>query len=320
MRSELVEYHSKGKFITSAFIDVNGVPMLLSATILGDVDDRSQMDPANSPMLVIGQRLDDGIVENIATTYLLKDVMIGARAPTNAAAVEIKDDRGRRLVEALARWNSPNRGQVAPDDFIAIAEEYGFIHELGAFVLKSACDTLKICGELPIAINVSPIQLQDPGLCEKFQKIISDAGVRPEMIEIELTENVLVATPVLAKARLAQLSEAGFTISLDDYGTGFSSLGYLREFPFDKVKIDRSFVRGCGVDESKLQVLRSLSLLANAYDLAIVAEGVETTEQADFLRLMGYDFLQGFHFGRPMAMDVLGRVLSAERLAKAKTA
>lgn len=224
------------------------------------------------------------------------------------------------LVEALARWKSPTRGLVSPDEFVAIAEEYGFIHELGAFVLQSACAALRESCRVPIAVNVSPVQLQDPALCEKFQQIIADAGVDPEMIEIELTENVLVSNPALAKSRLQQLSDAGFRISLDDYGAGFSSLGYLREFPFDKVKIDRSFVRDCDLEKSKHQVLRSLSLLANAYDLKIVAEGVETAEEARFLSLMGYDYLQGYHFGRPAHVDMLIGLGPKEQNLAAETA
>lgn len=224
------------------------------------------------------------------------------------------------MLEVLARWNSPARGQVAPDEFIAIAEEYGFIHELGMFVLKSACDSFSANGRIPIAVNVSPIQLQDTNLCEKFAEIVARARVPASMIEIELTENVLIANPGLAKARLQQLSDAGFKISLDDYGTGFSSLGYLREFPFNKVKIDRSFVHGCGLDTSKSKVLQSLSLLAKAYDLKIVAEGVETEQEARLLRLIGYDFLQGFHFGRPMCSNSLAELHSTGAVRSAETA
>lgn len=208
-------------------------------------------------------------------------------------------------LEALARWKSEKHGQVPPAQFIQIAEEFGFIHDLGYFVLQSACEAITQAGHSPIAINLSPIQLQDPDICEKFLAILDKAGVSPDLIEIELTERVLISNPTLAKARLQDLSEAGFAISLDDYGTGFSSLAYLKEFPFNKVKIDRQFVAECGHDDAKNQILQSLSLLAGAHDLSVVAEGVETRQQADFLRLMGYDLLQGFYFAKPMEHGLL---------------
>ncbi len=561
IRSELILGHGSGKYVTSAFVNLNGSPVLLSATLLGEVDDRSLMDPATSPMIIIGHRLDDGFIEDMAAKFLLRDMTLQASFPEGKAAVEISDKAGRsggflfwtpsqpgfatariaalpltlvfmafvalmalisiraermtarairseldaetdrltglynshginkhldseacriaartgalailffdlngfktindqaghaagdfvlkdvaarfasklhrqaRLariggdelvcvlkgpftdsdvhnfavsllrtletpvvfekvefsvsaavgyaiakaddpvvpevlvrradiamykaksdglrhplaytpefeierkrrmallgdlesglrngevyieyqpiisahdgevatLEALARWRNPARGQVPPDEFIAIAEEYGFIKELGLFVLQSACESFNANGRIPIAINVSPTQLQDSSLSLKFQEIVAKAGVPAGMIEIELTENVLVANPALARTRLQELSDAGFKITLDDYGTGFSSLGYLREFPFNKFKVDRSFVKDCGLEMSKYQVLQSLSLLAKAYDLKIVAEGVETIQEADLLRLIGFDFLQGFCFGRPMS-------------------
>jgi len=210
-----------------------------------------------------------------------------------------------QLVEALVRWTSKEFGPMSPAVFIPIAEASGLISKLGAYVFRQACEDMVTMPGLKVSINVSPVQLRDPMLVKRFLGIAEHTGASPKRIEIELTEGIVVSHPEIAREKLMQLKQAGFSISLDDFGTGFSSIGYLRQLPFDKLKIDRSFVMDLETDPESAALMLSIASLGRALNLSVVAEGVETDEQAKLVHLAGCDLMQGYLFSKPLPFDEL---------------
>jgi len=203
---------------------------------------------------------------------------------------------GKALVgaEALVRWSHPFRGPVSPLDFIGVAEERGLIKQLGAWVLREACQTLAAL-DLPwIAVNVSAVQFRDPGFCDLVLDLLQELRISPERLQIEITESLLLeAADDVAKA-LLKLRFAGVRIALDDFGTGYSSLQYLHRYKVDKIKIDRSFVQRLGTSDGSGAIVRAMLYLASAFGLTVTAEGVETANQAHHLAAFGCEELQGF--------------------------
>ena len=222
------------------------------------------------------------------------------------------EDHKIKSVEALLRWKHKTMGAVPPDVFIPIAEHSKLIEHLGDLVLESICKDFGPETSHTISINVSPVQLNDPHLAKRFVDVLSAHGMSPSQIEVELTESVLVDDFDKAKIRLEELNQAGFRINLDDFGTGFASMGYLHTLPFNKIKIDKSFVSVIGKDDGHNKLLQAMSLLGDALELSVVAEGVETESQAKMLRLLGFEYLQGWHFGRPMTCEALNEVLNEQ--------
>lgn len=208
--------------------------------------------------------------------------------------------------EALLRWHHPQRGWVPPGEFIPIAEECGLIGEIGQFVLQTAC--AEAAGwELPyrIAVNLSPAQFRQQDLAQAILAIAQGAGLDPSRLELEVTEGVLIGDAGRALAILRQLRSYGMRIALDDFGTGYSSLSYLRRFPFDVLKIDRSFVQALGKDAGADAIVRMVVALGHSLNLDVIAEGVETPEQLAHLREQACGQVQGFLLGRPApAADV----------------
>jgi diguanylate cyclase (GGDEF)-like protein len=194
--------------------------------------------------------------------------------------------------EALARWDSLEFGSVSPAVFIPVAEETGLIHDIGRFIVDQACRDLVRWPGYRMAINVSPVQLRDPSFAADLGAMVHRHGLSPERFELELTEGILVNNPTIAKRKLALLKEHGFTLALDDFGTGFSSIGYLRQFPFDILKVDRSFVRDVGINASANALIQSLVSLGDALGLSVIAEGIENEDQLKLLRLIQCEFLQ----------------------------
>ena len=209
-----------------------------------------------------------------------------------------------RLVkaEALARWTSATVGAVPPDRFIAIAERGGMIVELGRVLLRRICRDLVADPELRVSVNVSPLQLQAQGFVRELESVLAEHGVGHDRIELELTEGLAVENAELAAYKLDLLQDLGFETSLDDFGTGFSSIGYLRRLPFDTLKIDRSFVSAFEEGCSNLQMVNSIVLMGHSLGKTVICEGVETAAQAEILHGLGCDLLQGYHFGRPMPL------------------
>lgn len=243
-----------------------------------------------------------------------KQIDDALRAALNAEEVEVyyqpivNSQSGKmELVEALVHWESRDLGHMSPAEFIPIAEESGLIGTLGTYVFRKVCNDLVKQPDLKASINMSPVQLLDPLLVENLMSIIEQTGVDTKRIELELTEGIVVSHPDLAREKLAVLNAAGFSIVLDDFGTGFSSIGYLRQLPFDKLKIDRSFINGVETNVESLNLMESIASLGRALDLTVVAEGVETAEQANLAHLAGCNQIQGFYFSEPLPIEELVR-------------
>lgn len=209
------------------------------------------------------------------------------------------------MMEALVHWDSKSLGRMSPAEFIPIAEESGLIGALGTYVFQKVCQDLVENPDLKVSINMSPVQLLDPLLVESLLSIVEQTGVKTGRIELELTEGIVVSHPDLAREKLNALKAAGFSIVLDDFGTGFSSIGYLRQLPFDKLKIDRSFISGVETNVEALNLMKSIASLGRALHLSVVAEGVETAEQANLAHLAGCNQIQGYYYSGPMPIGDL---------------
>ena len=199
-------------------------------------------------------------------------------------------------VEALLRWHHLDRGWLAPAAFVPIAEETGLIHDLGRWVLGQACAVARDWPDLSVAVNLSPVQFRTRGFAGDVLAIVTKAGVKPEQIELEVTESILLDNDDLVRDAIAYLRTAGFRVALDDFGTGYSSLSYLRDFQVDKLKIDRSFTNGIGEANDAAAIIEAVIRLGHAMGLLVTAEGVETPEQRAFLEAAGCNELQGFLF------------------------
>ncbi len=211
--------------------------------------------------------------------------------------------------EALIRWNHPQRGLVSPGTFIPLAEEIGFIVPMGEWVIREACATAAGWpGNSRVAINISAVQFRNPGLLQVIIGALASSGLDPTRLEIEITETVLLQNKDTTLAVLHQLRALGVRIALDDFGTGYSSLTYLQCFPFDKIKIDRSFVKDITENTGSLNIVRAVAALASGMGMTATAEGVETREQLDSITSEGCTEMQGFLFSRPLPAREIERL------------
>jgi diguanylate cyclase (GGDEF)-like protein len=227
----------------------------------------------------------------------------------------IIDFADRRIIgaEALLRWQHPERGLLAPAEFISIAEESGLIGQIGEWVLHQACDVAASWPEhVVIAVNLSPLQFRDPGLLEMIEHALAAAGMAPGRLELEITETTVLETSSQTVDALWALHRRGVRVALDDFGTGYSSLSYLRRFPFDKIKIDRSFIRDLGYEKDDSSIILAIIGLAERMNMVVTAEGVETPEQAELLTSYGCAQAQGFLFHRPMPASAIAAVIAAD--------
>jgi diguanylate cyclase (GGDEF)-like protein len=215
-------------------------------------------------------------------------------------------------VEALVRWNRPGHGLVPPDEFIPVAEQSGFIRELGAWVLNEALRQLsawKSAQTVPahfyVSVNLSAAQITDTNLVSTIQDAVAAHGLEPAELTLEMTETALIADVALMLATVDALAAAGISLSIDDFGTGYSSLARLRHLPAKQLKVDRSFVAGLTTDKRDAALVAAVIGLAHEFGMTCVAEGVETAEQFDHLRRLGCDFAQGYLLGRPMPAAAL---------------
>jgi diguanylate cyclase (GGDEF)-like protein len=229
--------------------------------------------------------------------------------------VSLKDD-AILAFEALIRWNHPRRGFVSPADFIPIAEETGLINEIGGWVLETATRQARSWpADVAVAVNVSPVQVR-PQLRAKVVRALDRSGILPDRLLLEITEGVFLNDSEQTGAVLNDLRALGVRFAMDDFGTGYSSLSYVRKFPFDKIKIDQSFVRGLSDDAESMAIVRAVTNLCRDLGMMTTAEGVETEDQARILRELGCDTAQGYFFGRPMrAADTLS-LFSAKKSAR----
>ncbi|MGZ8288640.1 MAG: putative bifunctional diguanylate cyclase/phosphodiesterase [Telluria sp.] len=208
-------------------------------------------------------------------------------------------------MEALIRWNHPELGMVAPGRFIGVAEDTGLIVPIGAWVMRAACAQNRAwqdagLGKLRVAVNLSARQFGSPELLDNIRAVLLETGISPECLEIELTESLFMSDVTLAVELLHSMKALGINLSIDDFGTGYSSLSYLSRFPIDVLKIDRSFVSAITRDARDAALVASIINLAHNLKLAVIAEGVETPEQLDYLRRHGCDEMQGYLASRPL--------------------
>jgi diguanylate cyclase (GGDEF)-like protein len=211
--------------------------------------------------------------------------------------------------EALIRWNHPDKGMISPAAFIPLAEETGFIVPMGEWVIREACATAaKWPGDLSVAVNISAAQFRGCGLMQVIVGALATSGLHPSRLEIEITETVLLQNRETTLAVLRQLRELGIRIAMDDFGTGYSSLTYLQCFPFDKIKIDRSFVKDITENAGSLNIVRAVAALARGMGMTATAEGVETREQLERITSEGCNEMQGFLFSRPLPAHEIERL------------
>jgi diguanylate cyclase len=223
-----------------------------------------------------------------------------------------------RSAEALIRWVHPSRGLVSPADFIPLAEECGLIVAIGGWVIREACRQARAWQEegvpsLRISVNLSASQFREVGLVDSIRRALDDVGLPARFLEVELTESAVMSDPEQSVAILEQLSAMGVLVSVDDFGTGYSSMSYLRRFPIDKLKIDRVFINEIASRPEDASIVRAIVSLAHSLNLKVVAEGVETLAQLDFLKTAGCDEYQGYHYSRPLPADQFQRLIRDAR-------
>jgi c-di-GMP-specific phosphodiesterase len=216
--------------------------------------------------------------------------------------------------EALLRWEHSDLGAVSPVEFIPLAEELGLVGQLGEFVMSQALAQAKAWDDagigVPIAVNMSPSQLADPGVVDEILGAVRRSGVRSELIYLEITESAVMENPELARRLLMELGDAGIRAVIDDFGTGHSSIARLSELPVSGVKIDRSFLARLGVDSAATRIVAAVVDLAHAFGLSVTAEGVESPAALQVLEVLGCDQAQGFLFGRPSPPERIAELLA----------
>jgi EAL domain-containing protein (putative c-di-GMP-specific phosphodiesterase class I) len=214
--------------------------------------------------------------------------------------------------EALLRWHHPHRGRVPPSTFIPLAEDSGLIVPIGEWVLREACREAATWPKpLQVAVNLSPVQFQHGDLVGLVRSVLLETGLAPGRLELEITENVLIGDFTSAVAILRRLKLLGVRIAMDDFGTGYSSLSYLQSFPFDRIKIDKTFISNLDHNPQSVAIIRAVIGLGRGLELPVVAEGVETKSQLEFLTREACDEVQGYFVGRPLPIedyaDLVGR-------------
>ena len=219
--------------------------------------------------------------------------------------------------EALVRWRHPVRGLVQPSEFIPIAESSGLIVEIGEWILRTACaEAASWPAPIKVAVNLSPVQLTTNNLVEVVTDALSAANLDPARLELEIIESTLLGNTEPVLRTLWSLKKLGIEIAMDDFGTGYSSLGYLRKFPFDKIKVDRSFVTDMSAEKESIAIVRAVVGLATGLGITTVGEGVETIEQLDSLRAEGCEQAQGYYFSQPRPASELQAMFEQARQAQ----
>jgi diguanylate cyclase (GGDEF)-like protein len=231
------------------------------------------------------------------------------------------DDESIIGFEALARWNHASKGFVPPSEFIPIAEDTGMITGIGEWALMQACRKIAtLPGDLKLAVNLSPVQFSAPDLVEVVQRALGTSQLAAHRLILEITESLLLENDEHTMSILTKLRNLGVSIALDDFGTGYSSLSYLRKFPFDHIKIDRSFVTDMTTQGDQIAIIQAVLSISRALGMSVTAEGIETAVQRDFLKALGCDNAQGFFFGRPVPFEQIADVVAVQAARKVRAA
>jgi EAL domain-containing protein (putative c-di-GMP-specific phosphodiesterase class I) len=221
-------------------------------------------------------------------------------------------------VEALLRWRHPEKGYIGPAQFVPFAEETGLIVPIGEWVLRRACEQNKAWQDagmapIPVAVNMSARQLEQPDVAEVVRKALADSGLEPRYLELEITESLSMAQPEQSVPLMHRLKATGVSLSIDDFGTGFSNLSYLCRFPVDRLKIDLSFVRDITTDAGSLAISEAIITMSHSLNLQVVAEGVETEGQLQLLGARKCDQIQGFFFSPPLVAPDFAELMREDR-------
>ena len=217
------------------------------------------------------------------------------------------------------RWEHPQRGLVSPAQFIPLAEETGQIVAMGLWALRVACQQLKawqrdrLTGDLTLAVNVSAKQFRNKDFVDQVRRVLVETGAKPSHLKLELTESTVLENVEDTIAKMRELKLLGISFSMDDFGTGYSSLQYLKRLPLDQIKIDQSFVRDITTDPNDAAIVQTIIAMTEAMGLNVIAEGVETKEQQEFLELRGCHAFQGYFFGRPAPLDEFHKQLNERK-------
>ncbi|MCZ8135385.1 MAG: EAL domain-containing protein [Porphyrobacter sp.] len=226
----------------------------------------------------------------------------------------VVDSRSEKVVsfEALVRWNSADHGFISPGKFIPLAEDTRLIVPIGKWVMRKACEEARNWPDhVKVNVNVSPEQLLEPGFHQEVVEALAASGLKPERLEVEVTESIFLRDASVARNALEQVMALGCSVALDDFGTGYSSLGYIRKLRFSTIKVDRTFVQGAAQGSAEsLAIINAVVAMAKSLDMTTTAEGVETAEEAELIRNLGCDKIQGYYFGRPMASYDAKRLFS----------
>ncbi|MEM9742037.1 MAG: EAL domain-containing protein [Pseudomonadota bacterium] len=222
-------------------------------------------------------------------------------------------------VESLVRWQHPERGLVSPGEFIDVAEETGAIIPLGSWIIEAACEAAKVFADLSLrdfetAVNLSPRQFRDPNLVNTIRRSLRTLGLAPQYLQIEITETMLMQDVSAAEITVARLHELGIQLAIDDFGTGYSSLNYLKRFPINTVKVDRSFVKDIPESQDDCAITAAVIAMAHRLQMAVVAEGVENDAQVAFLKDHGCEYVQGFKYGKPMTLEAMKLTIQRDNL------
>jgi diguanylate cyclase (GGDEF)-like protein len=263
---------------------------------------------------VYDQSFDHERQENIAIAKELKQILDVRNLDVAFQPVVSARNGAICGVEALARWPKSSARQVSADRFIAVAENSGLVDQLGALILDKACAAAKAWPHIRLAVNISAVQLNNPRFVEQSLNIVASHGIQPNRLEFEITETSLIQDSERAKHVFKALQGVGIKVALDDFGTGFSSIGYLRRFQFDRIKIDKSITSQLLTSPSELAVVQGVLLVARGLSLEVTAEGVESDEEVQILRLAGCTELQGYHYYKAMEASEITRVLSQNRV------
>jgi len=251
------------------------------------------------------------------------EIRIGIAAGEFTLAYQpLVDANNRRIVavEALLRWERPGRPPLGPNIFVPVAEDSGLINPLGLWVMRQAAYDAMRWGDITLSVNISAAQLRNPEFPIKLGEVLEQTGFPAQQLELEVTETCLVLDPLVAERTLDVIRSFGVKIALDDFGTGYASIGFLRRFRFEKLKLDRSLIELAGVDDGSRAMMLSAIALARALNMAVTAEGVETEAQAELVRLAGCDQIQGWLYYRALPAADIDRLIAAQNMADAAKA